>query len=186
MGKSVFLTQEAILGYIFSADNLLIAKYLHDEGIQMPSNVNFYCESSWNDTGFFETAIRAVFPDAAAIETSGGDDFDPYLIHIQGLVDVQEWRELRVAFEKDTRFLKDDTELLRLLVASCPYFFLTMEGAFTSDDGIELRLDEERSMSTYIEMVKALVTFRKTLRMKLHVWRELNESIGRIANCLAR
>ncbi|MFS1519521.1 hypothetical protein V1503_24140 [Bacillus sp. SCS-151] len=168
MGKSVFLTSEVIYQYVFTADNILIAKIMHDAGMPLDSSLHFYVDSPFNDNFFFFKAMEVIFL-GCHIEIVENEE-ETFKVRIENHRDVIYWHSLQTEFKGNDKFNKDNNSIVNTLDAACEFFELSMNGKFI-DIGIELSFEGFSTSGMYHKMVEALLSFEEMIKERTIYWR---------------
>jgi len=176
MGKSVFLPSDVVMSFLQTADNLMIAKLLYDEGIPLDNDHIFVVgRGSYNDPDTIEEALKIIF-ETDAVEFN---DDDRRLVTIKNASDIQEWFALKKVFGHEDKFQSTESHLEGILDYQETVFGFEVNGSI-KEDGISLVFEEEYTSSiTHYELIEELIEFRKVLKKELQKWRERYERVER-------
>ncbi|MYL35450.1 hypothetical protein GLW08_20315 [Pontibacillus yanchengensis] len=173
MSKSVFMTSDSIMSHALTADNLMIAKVLHDHGTPLDGELWFWSDVHFRENSIFEEALSKVFDDA---RVQFDEERDAFRIWVKDIQEVQEWCYLRNHFtdkKPSTQIEQDENGLLTLLSFTCEYYLdLELNGRFT-EDGIVIECEEDTVIAgvTNYQYIRQLLEFKKEFEKRLLKWR---------------
>lgn len=181
MGKSLFMSYEAVISLQRSLDNFLIAKILDDVGSPLPPDTEFYTRSSFSiDDTVFLKAVSSLFGGVLCTSKAEPDYEEKVELSIH-IPLVEEWVELTKGSELSPRVLEDHSYIMDPVNATCcDYFDLNME-CFLVPFGLEIQITGGPD-GFFHNFIKGMIEFKKRLQEKVADYEKRREMNGRNSN----
>jgi hypothetical protein len=177
MEKSLFLTYDRHYEHLHTADNLIVAKILFDEGKPFPKQRIFLADSSIEKSdSFFYEGISLLFHSPICYETDmenySADDPITFTVAFQA---AKEWDHIGRMIRDDSTLLnqyQEDTHWILENVESkyCDYFELQVKTLLTPF-GIQVTLDGYHAL--FHPFMLEYVAFLHRIEKKVREWNEI-------------
>jgi len=167
MAKVCYLSVQWLEEARYTADNLLIAKIMHDLGKPLEENLRFYVRNSCNDSSMFIEALKKLFTVEIVMEE------DEILHILLSNEDIKDWIYL-------TNKLLDTSmcEAVRMvnmgLEATFDNVFIHWDGKYSlsfQETGLLLNIQGSTYYTLYHEILESVLSFQEDLKRQVQTWK---------------
>ncbi|MCM3164723.1 MULTISPECIES: hypothetical protein [Metabacillus] len=179
MAKSAYLSNEWLMAAYSTADNLLVAKLMHDEGVPLAPELTFFVDYHSYKFSLFWVALGELFFYEKVSEGNNGSTDGEYLITCKELSEIYKIKELLKGTKDYFMFWEECTNLVDFLDVSAELFELSIKGEFT-DNGLLLKFVGDPYYSEFFTLLQGIFEFKQYLILFLNTWKDKINTISNL------